>query len=63
MVQASQFDYMKVRCKSTGVYYVRTFGFGFITMDVNQATVFEDTPRLRAYFIRNYPYELEFIAA
>ena len=52
-----------VRCKATGVYHIRSFGHGFITMDANQATRYNDTPELRAKFAGpdGYPFEVEFI--
>ncbi len=56
---------MKVRCKSTGVYFQTPIGMGhgFTTMDVNKATRFVDTPKIRAWFTRNYAFELEFMEA
>lgn len=50
-----------VRCKATGVYHIRGFGHGFITMDVNQATRHDDTPKVREEFSSHYNFELEFI--
>ena len=53
---------MIVRCKATGVYHLKSFGHGFITLDINQATRHNDTSEVRAEFTRCYDFELEFIS-
>lgn len=52
-----------VRCKFTQVFYkVGPWeGTKFVTMDISNATPYEDTEETRAWFMRNFPFELEFV--
>lgn len=56
-------DRCVVQCEATGIYAMRLPGrpAAFITLDINKATSFEDTPMLRDWFVRNYKFELKFI--
>lgn len=52
-------------CKFTKVFYDARVGLqqgtNFVTMDINRATKFNDTEELRAWFKRNFEFEVEFI--
>ncbi len=50
---------------SVGVYFITPWAgpgqHGFTTLDINKATRFSDTEEIRARFVRNYDFALEFV--